>query len=68
MRRIISCGTHVPGCAFVAHGRDGTQVVRRLTEHMSMIHGLDPLSGEMQTWVQSFIEAESIEVRPRRHA
>ena len=68
MRRIISCRTLIPGCAFVAHGRDGVQVVRLLTEHMSMIHGLDPLPGDLQARVHGCIEAHSSGAHPHAHA
>jgi len=61
MRRLISCGALVPGCAFIAHGTDGAQVVRQLTQHMSMIHGLEPLSRNLQTKVHSCIEHDARE-------
>ena len=57
MRKKISCGAVVPGCAYVAHGNDEAEAVRQLAEHVRAAHGLDRMSPSLQAKVHRAIEA-----------
>jgi predicted small metal-binding protein len=58
MRKILKCGEIVPGCNFVAHGDDESDVMMRVADHARSVHGVDHMSEQLRTKVKSAIRDE----------
>ncbi len=55
MRRIIECGSVVPGCNFVSHGATDEDVLMEAAEHVRATHGVDHLSDPLKAKLRAAI-------------
>lgn len=51
------CGTVVPGCEFVVHGKSKAEVLAKLAEHSREAHGVERLSDNLKNKILSTIES-----------
>jgi predicted small metal-binding protein len=56
MRKILECGSVVPGCKFVIHGDDEDEVIVKAAEHARSAHGVDHLSEPLKAKMRAAIK------------
>jgi predicted small metal-binding protein len=55
MAKILKCGDLMPGCNFVAEGKDVAEVMAKGAEHAKKDHGIATIPPEMVQKVQAAI-------------
>ncbi|MBI2199273.1 MAG: DUF1059 domain-containing protein [Candidatus Rokubacteria bacterium] len=55
MAKILKCGDLMPGCSFVAEGKDVAEVMAKGAEHAKKDHGMTTMPPEMIPKVQAAI-------------
>lgn len=58
MAVVLRCGTIVPGCAVVLHGKSEDDIQLAAFDHLKSAHGLDHLSPELRQKLKGAIETE----------
>jgi predicted small metal-binding protein len=58
MAVMLRCGTIVPGCAVVLHGKSEEDAQIAAFDHLKTAHGLDHVSVELRQKVKAAIETE----------
>ena len=56
MAKILRCGDLMPGCNFVAEGKDVADVMAKGAEHAKKDHGIAAIPPEMAQKVQAAIK------------
>lgn len=58
MPKAIRCGDIVPGCDFVARGKDDNEVLARAAEHAKKDHGMESIPDEVLAKVRASIRED----------
>ena len=58
MSKAIRCGDIVPGCDFVARGKDDDEVLARAAEHAKKDHGMESIPDEVFAKAKAAIREE----------
>jgi len=56
MAKILRCGDLMPGCNFVAEGKDVAEVMAKGAEHAKKDHGMTTIPPEVAAKVQAAIK------------
>jgi predicted small metal-binding protein len=56
MAKVLHCGDLMPGCSFVAEGKDVAEVMAKGAEHAKKDHGLASIPPDMVAKVQAAIK------------
>ncbi|HSB40896.1 MAG TPA: DUF1059 domain-containing protein [Methylomirabilota bacterium] len=56
MAKVLRCGDLMPGCSFVAEGKDMAEVMAKGAEHAKTAHGLATIPPDMVAKVQAAIK------------
>jgi predicted small metal-binding protein len=56
MAKVLRCGDLMPGCSFVAEGKDMAEVMAKGAEHAKTAHGLASIPPDMVAKVQAAIK------------
>jgi predicted small metal-binding protein len=56
MAKVLKCGDLMPGCNFVAEGKDAAEVMQKGAEHAKTAHGITSIPPEMAKKVQAAIK------------
>ena len=56
MAKVLKCGDLVPGCSFVAEGKDVTEVMAKGAAHAKTAHGMSSIPPDMMKKVQAAIK------------
>jgi predicted small metal-binding protein len=56
MAKILRCGDLMPGCNFVAEGKDVAEVMAKGAEHAKKDHGMASIPPELAAKVQAAIK------------
>jgi predicted small metal-binding protein len=56
MAKVLRCGDLMPGCSFVAEGKDTAEVMAKGAEHATKAHGLASIPPDMVAKVQAAIK------------
>jgi len=58
MAKVFECGSVVPGCEFVLHDEDESELMIRAVEHMRSMHEVEHVSEHLVTRIRSVIKDE----------
>ena len=56
MAKVLRCGDLMPGCNFVAEGKDVAEVMAKGAEHAKKDHGMTIIPADVAAKVQAAIE------------
>ena len=56
MAKVLRCGDLMPGCNFVAEGKDVADVLAKGVEHAKKAHGLSQIPPDLAKKVQAAIK------------
>jgi len=56
MAKILKCGDLMPGCSFVAEGKDTAEVMAKGAEHAKTAHGMTSIPPDLAAKVQAAIK------------
>ncbi len=56
MAKVLKCGDLMPGCNFVAEGKDVAEVLAKGAEHAKTAHGMTAMPPELARKVQAAIK------------
>jgi predicted small metal-binding protein len=56
MAKILKCGDLMPGCNFVAEGKDEAEVMAKGVQHAKQAHGMATIPPEMAAKVKGAIK------------
>jgi len=56
MAKILKCGDLMPGCNFVAEGKDTAEVMAKGAQHAKTAHGMASISPDLAAKVQAAIK------------
>ncbi|MGH7374676.1 MAG: DUF1059 domain-containing protein [Candidatus Rokuibacteriota bacterium] len=56
MAKVLRCGDLMPGCSFVAEGKDVAEVMAKGAEHAKKDHGMATIPADMAAKVQAAIK------------
>ena len=56
MPKVLKCGDLMPGCSFVAEGKDTTEVMAKGAEHAKTAHGMTSIPPDLAARVQAAIK------------
>ena len=56
MAKILKCGDLMPGCSFVAEGKDMADVMAKGAEHAKTAHGMTSIPPDLAAKVQAAIK------------
>ena len=56
MPKVLKCGDLMPGCSFVAEGKDVAEVMAKGAEHAKKDHGMTTIPPELAQKVQAAIK------------
>lgn len=56
MAKVLRCGDLMPGCSFVAEGKDVAEVLAKGAEHAKKDHGMATIPADMVAKVQAAIK------------
>jgi predicted small metal-binding protein len=68
MSVVLRCGTIVPGCAVVLHGKSEDDILIAAVDHLKTAHGLDHLSIDLRQKLKAAMESEEPVQRAPRTA
>jgi predicted small metal-binding protein len=55
MSKVLKCGDLMPGCSFVAEGKDTAEVMAKGAEHAKTAHGMTSIPPDLAAKVQAAI-------------
>jgi predicted small metal-binding protein len=58
MSVILRCGTIVPGCAVVLHGKSEDDILIAILDHLKTAHNMDHVSVDFRQKLKTAIEPE----------
>ncbi len=58
MPMVLKCGDVMSGCTAILDGRDETEILRKLTEHTQIAHGMAAVSPEVASKVKAAIKTK----------
>ena len=56
MAKILKCGDLMPGCNFVAEGKDEAEVMAKGAQHAKQAHGMAPIPPDVAAKVKAAIK------------
>jgi predicted small metal-binding protein len=56
MAKVLKCGDLMPGCNFVAEGKDVAEVMAKGAEHAKTAHGVSTIPPDLAQKVQAAIK------------
>jgi predicted small metal-binding protein len=56
MAKMLKCGDLMPGCSFVAEGKDAAEVMSKAAEHAKKDHGLASIPPDVAAKAQAAIK------------
>lgn len=56
MAKVLKCGDLMPGCAFVAEGKDEADLMTKAAEHAKTAHGLTSIPPAVLAQVKAAIK------------
>jgi predicted small metal-binding protein len=56
MAKVLKCGDLMPGCSFVAEGKDMAEVMAKGAEHAKTAHGMKTIPPDLAAKVQAAIK------------
>jgi predicted small metal-binding protein len=56
MAKVLRCGDLMPGCSFVAEGKDVAEVMAKGAEHAKKDHGIATIPADMAAKVKAAIK------------
>ena len=56
MAKVLKCGDLMPGCNFVAEGKDVAEVMAKGAEHAKTAHGVSTIPSDLAQKVQAAIK------------
>jgi predicted small metal-binding protein len=56
MSKVLKCGDLMPGCNFVAEGKDVAEVMAKGAEHAKTAHGMTSIPSDLAAKVQAAIK------------
>ena len=56
MAKVLRCGDLMPGCNFVAEGKDVAEVMAKSAEHAKKAHGMSQIPPDLAKKVQAAIK------------
>ena len=56
MSKVLKCGDLMPGCKFVAEGKDVAEVMAKGAEHAKTAHGMTSIPPDLAAKVQAAIK------------
>ena len=56
MSKVLTCGDLMPGCNFVAEGKDMAEVMAKGAEHAKTAHGITTIPPDVVAKVQAAIK------------
>jgi len=56
MAKVLRCGDLMPGCSFVAEGKDVAEVMAKGAEHAKKDHGMATIPADLAAKVQAAIK------------
>ncbi len=56
MAKVLRCGDLMPGCSFVAEGKDVAEVMAKSAEHAKKDHGIATIPADMVAKVKAAIK------------
>src|SRR5215468_3250642 len=56
MAKVLKCGDLMPGCSFVAEGKDTAEVMAKGAEHAKTAHGMTSIPPDLAAKVQAAIK------------
>ncbi len=60
MAKVFECGSVVPGCEFVLHDEDESELMIRAVEHMRSTHEVEHISEPLVTRIRSVIKDDRL--------
>ena len=60
MAKVFECGSVVPGCEFVLHDEDESELMIRAIEHMRSMHEVEHISEHLVTRIRSVIKDDRL--------
>ena len=63
MTRELRCAELMPGCDFVAHGSDDSDVMKKAAEHAKSVHRMAAISMEVERKARAAIRNAEAETR-----
>jgi len=64
MSKVLKCGDLMPGCNFVAEGKDVAEVMAKGAEHAKTAHGMASMPPDLAAKVQAAINDKSATSTP----
>ncbi|HEX4164786.1 MAG TPA: DUF1059 domain-containing protein [Bryobacteraceae bacterium] len=58
MSKVMKCGDVVPGCDYVARGKNEEEVLAKAAEHAKKDHGMDSIPADVVAKVKSAVHDE----------
>lgn len=58
MAKVMKCGDVVPGCDYVARGKDEKEVLTQAAEHAKRDHGMESIPEDVLNKVKSAVHDE----------
>jgi len=55
MRKELACGSVVPGCDFVARAATEEELMLKVADHASNVHGIDHISEDLKAKIREAI-------------
>ena len=55
-RKVLQCGSVIPGCNFVAHAEDENEMMVVIAEHARAVHDVDHLSEVLKAKIRAAIK------------
>jgi predicted small metal-binding protein len=56
MLLVLRCGDVMPGCTAILDGRDEAEVLKKLTEHAQIVHGMAAVPPDAASKVRAAIK------------
>jgi predicted small metal-binding protein len=53
LRKVLECGSIVPGCRFVAHAEDENEMMVVMADHARAVHDIQRLSEELKAKIRA---------------
>jgi predicted small metal-binding protein len=58
MPLVFKCGDVMPGCTAILDGRNETEVLRKMTEHTQVAHGMAAVPADVASKVKAAIKTQ----------
>jgi predicted small metal-binding protein len=53
LRKVLECGSIVPGCNYIAHAEDENEMMVVIADHARAVHDIDHLSEALKTKIRA---------------